>query len=489
MTAKPTKGRIRPLLSGLILRSQTDERLGLLAGAGNEQAFSTIYERYQRELGSHARRIVRADRADDLVQHAMLAAWTALLGGTEISDLRAWLHRVVHNAALDTVTRRGYDDSDIPYSAIAPARIDELAEGRLSAASALAAIAALPESQRRALTLTAVEGRSGHDAALEMGISESAMRQLVYRARSGVRGAITALVPLPLISRLVEAAGAPPAAIAVGAAGGGAASVAKIVGAIGIAAATVGAPMRSEATTSQDMPRARAAAAWRRPRRRNATTRPRSGFSAPRSSSPRRPRPCTPPAGSPAPSSKPAGRTVRQSLPRTDRQSVPRTDRQVVVRVGHGNRAPATTRPINQGLGTRRAGPTVSSPEPSNRPRPPLTQPALHPARAPVSSRSKAPKPAPVPRPANPTRIRHPHSRTANSAAGRPIRRLEPLSAAVADARSPQGECERAGQNRCAGRHPSHVVAGMAAVQPANPAGCRSGSAENDARRVMRMSR
>ena len=137
--------------------------------------------------------------------------------------------------------RRGYDDSDIPYSAIAPARTDELAEGRLSAASALAAIAALPESQRRALTLTAVEGRSGHDAALEMGISESAMRQLVYRARSGVRGAITALVPLPLISRLVEAAGAPPAAIAVGAAGGGAASVAKIVGAIGIAAATVGA--------------------------------------------------------------------------------------------------------------------------------------------------------------------------------------------------------------------------------------------------------
>ncbi len=74
----------------------------------------------------------------------MLAAWTALLGGTEISDLRGWLHRVVHNVALDTVTRRGYDDSVIPDSLIAPARTDELAEGRLSAASALAAIAALP---------------------------------------------------------------------------------------------------------------------------------------------------------------------------------------------------------------------------------------------------------------------------------------------------------------------------------------------------------
>ena len=59
MTEQPRRGRIRPLISGLILRSQTDERLALLASAGNQQAFSAIYERYQRELGSHARRIVR----------------------------------------------------------------------------------------------------------------------------------------------------------------------------------------------------------------------------------------------------------------------------------------------------------------------------------------------------------------------------------------------------------------------------------------------
>jgi RNA polymerase sigma factor (sigma-70 family) len=243
MTEQTRRGRIRPLLSGLILRSQTDERLALLASAGNQQAFSAIYERYQRELGSHAHRIVRADRVDDVVQHAMLAAWTTLLGGAEISDLRAWLHRVVHNAALDTVTRRGYDDGDIPDSTIAPVRTDELAEGRLSAASALAAIAALPGSQRRALTLTAVEGRSGRDAAMEMGISESAMRQLVYRARSGVRAGLTAVVPLPLVTRLIAAGGAPPAAATVGltAAGGGAATIAKVVAVVGVTAATLGA--------------------------------------------------------------------------------------------------------------------------------------------------------------------------------------------------------------------------------------------------------
>jgi RNA polymerase sigma factor (sigma-70 family) len=242
MTENQKRRRLRPLLSGVVLRSQTDERLAALASTGNQQAFSTIYERYRRELGSHACRIVRPDRADDVVQHAMLAAWNALLAGAEISDLRAWLHRVTRNAALDTINRRGYDDGEIPPSSTASTRTDELAEGRLSATAALAALAALPDSQRRALTLIAIEGRSGHDAALEMGISESAMRQTVYRARSSMRSAVTALTPLPLINWLVTAAGAPdaPAALSLGAAGGAVATVAKVAAVIGVTAATLG---------------------------------------------------------------------------------------------------------------------------------------------------------------------------------------------------------------------------------------------------------
>lgn len=243
MSDNQTGRRLRPLLSGVLLRAQTDERLAALASAGNQQAFSVIFERYRRELGSHAGRIVRGDRADDVVQHAMLAAWSALLAGAGISDLRAWLHRVTHNAALDTISRRGYDDAEIPARSVAPLPTEELAEGRLSAASALAALAALPEGQRRALTLTAIEGRSGHDAALEMGISQSAMRQLVYRARCSLRSAVTAFTPLPLVNWLIAAAEsrATPGAISLGAASGGAATIAKIVAAIGVTAAAIGA--------------------------------------------------------------------------------------------------------------------------------------------------------------------------------------------------------------------------------------------------------
>lgn len=236
-------GRLRPLLAGALLRTQTDARLTALAATGNEPAFAALFERYHAELCAHASRIVRDDRAEDVVQQAMLSAWTAFLAGAEIESLRAWLHRIVHNASLSAAVRRGYDDTLIPETRAAPNLTEELAEGRLSAAQAMAAIAALPEAQRRALTLTAVDGHSGHDSALAMGISESALRQLTYRARAGVRQAVSALIPLPLITWLAGggAATATPAAIGLGAAAGTAATAAKVIAVIGVAGATLGA--------------------------------------------------------------------------------------------------------------------------------------------------------------------------------------------------------------------------------------------------------
>ncbi len=235
MSENSNQGRLRPLVSGVVLRSQTDARLCALARAGHQQAFGVIFERYRRELCSHAARIVRADRADDVVQQAMLGAWTTLTGGPPIFDLRPWLHRVVHNAALDTVARRGYDDAELPDSSTTLALTDELVEGRLAARAALAAMASLPQNQLRALTLTAIDGRSGRDAAATMGITDGAVRQLVHRARSGVRAAASAVTPLPLINWLVGAGGsATPAAV--GLAGGGAATAAKVIAVIGVTA-------------------------------------------------------------------------------------------------------------------------------------------------------------------------------------------------------------------------------------------------------------
>ncbi|MGI8803239.1 MAG: RNA polymerase sigma factor [Solirubrobacteraceae bacterium] len=138
-------------------------------------------------MRAHAARIVRPPRVDDVVAHSMLSAWSALLSGPPVDDLRAWLHRIVHNAALSAVVRRGYADGELETAVASPTLTEDLVEGRLAAGAALAAIAALPAALRQALTLTALEGRSARDAAAEMQLSETAMRQLVYRARSRVR--------------------------------------------------------------------------------------------------------------------------------------------------------------------------------------------------------------------------------------------------------------------------------------------------------------
>jgi RNA polymerase sigma-70 factor (ECF subfamily) len=241
-----TPSRLRPLLSGVVLRSQSDARLAQLASDGHQLAFTTMFERYQRELRVHAARIVRPSQAEDVVQHAMLNAWSALLSGEAVAEPRAWLHRIVHNVALNTVARRGYDDTEIPATTASPMLTHDIAERRMSAAEALAAVAALPEAQRRALALTAFEGRSGADAAAEMGVSETAMRQLVYRARNGVRSAVSAVTPLPVIMSALQGAGAGGAATvggagAAGALGGVAAKTAVVlaVAAGGVGATTV----------------------------------------------------------------------------------------------------------------------------------------------------------------------------------------------------------------------------------------------------------
>jgi RNA polymerase sigma factor (sigma-70 family) len=240
--AKQPRRSIVPLLSGVILRAQSDERLCELARKGSRPAFETIFERYNGELGAHAGRIVRPDRADDVVQQAMVKAWTTIVAGEDVADLRAWLHRIVHNAALNTIARRSYHDAAIPAHSPGATRTEELVESRLTAAGTLAALAALPEGQRRALTLTAIDGYDGREAAQAMGISEPALRQLLRRARSSMRSGMSAITPVPLLAWATTGAGdyATAGLAGAGAAGGLAVTAAKIATVIGVTGAAIG---------------------------------------------------------------------------------------------------------------------------------------------------------------------------------------------------------------------------------------------------------
>jgi RNA polymerase sigma factor (sigma-70 family) len=196
-----------PSPSSVLLRTQSDERLVVLARDGHERACEAIVERYRGALLRSARRYLPEARAEDALQQAYIAAWSALQRGDEVRDLRAWLYRIVHNTALNQLRVAGYDYAELDDALRGTDAPQEEMERRAVVRQTLTGLAALPERQREALLRVAVEGRSQEEVARELGVTEGAVRQLVHRARLTLRAAATAIVPLPL-AQWAAAAGA-----------------------------------------------------------------------------------------------------------------------------------------------------------------------------------------------------------------------------------------------------------------------------------------
>jgi RNA polymerase sigma factor (sigma-70 family) len=106
-----------PLLSSALLRGQTDERLVELAAAGHDRAFEAIVERYRRPLLRYLRRLLSDTLAEDVVQATFISAWSSMRTGTEVRDLRPWLYRIAHNAAINALKKAGEAMEEVPESA------------------------------------------------------------------------------------------------------------------------------------------------------------------------------------------------------------------------------------------------------------------------------------------------------------------------------------------------------------------------------------
>src|SRR3954447_26656569 len=230
-----------PLLSSALLRAQTDDRLVELAAAGHDRAFEAIVERYRRPLVRYLRRLLSDTLAEDVVQATFINAWSSLRTGTEVRELRPWLYRIAHNAAINSLKKVGEAMEEVPESAggFATEPATEL-ERRDEMQRALTSIAALPSRQRAALLAVAVDGRAHAEVAQELGLTDGAVRQLVHRARTTLRTGATAITPLPLLNAMVASAGdstvARVAEVAAGAGGAGAASLSLKAGAAAILA-------------------------------------------------------------------------------------------------------------------------------------------------------------------------------------------------------------------------------------------------------------
>lgn len=170
----------------------------MLARAGHEHAFEAVVSRYRRPLLRRCRSWTPSEEhAEDVLQQGLTNAWLALRRGADVHELRPWLYRVMHNAAVDAARgeqsrRRAELDVARETARTEPqlgqaAAANVASERALTARDVLAGVARLPALQREVVVRTALGGESRTSVASELGISDGAVRGLLYRARARLR--------------------------------------------------------------------------------------------------------------------------------------------------------------------------------------------------------------------------------------------------------------------------------------------------------------
>ena len=166
-------------------RLLSDQRLGELAGAGDERSFSELYERHFEGLYRYALSMLGSEAdASDAVQTAMMNALLALPAKKKDTPLAPWLYRITHNEAVSLCRRRrGHEDiADHPEANGAASTHDDVAL-REDLRQLVADMLELPERQRAALIMRELNGLDYGDIGTAFSVSEGAARQAVYEGR------------------------------------------------------------------------------------------------------------------------------------------------------------------------------------------------------------------------------------------------------------------------------------------------------------------
>jgi len=168
--------------------TSAEDALVNAARAGDRSAFGLLYDRYARMVHGILLCRVPPREVDDLVQEVFLLALRKLDSLRDISRFGAWLSTITRNRANDYFRR-----SDSLDRATDP-EAEELAESRTNdhvveqeAAMTLAVLRTLPETYREPLTLRLVEGMTGPEIAMRIGLTHGSVRVNLHRGMQMLR--------------------------------------------------------------------------------------------------------------------------------------------------------------------------------------------------------------------------------------------------------------------------------------------------------------
>jgi len=173
----------------------SDDALVAGLAAGDRDAASAFVRRFERRVCGLARTIVSDDRAaEDIAQEAFVRAWKhAGAYDPRRGSVVGWLLTITRNLAIDAVrVRRPVAFDPVALLGLETASKDrdlaELAELSDDTTRLRAALAKLPEEQRRAISMAGLLGYTAREVAeiegIPLGTAKTRIRTALIRLRA-----------------------------------------------------------------------------------------------------------------------------------------------------------------------------------------------------------------------------------------------------------------------------------------------------------------
>jgi RNA polymerase sigma-70 factor (ECF subfamily) len=182
--------------------ARTDGELVEATGRGDDEAFAVLVRRYVRSASLLAAQLLgRRDEAEDIVQDALLIVHRDARRFDATRPFAPWFFAIVRRLAANRRSRslrrarllrlwRGRVTGE-PASPPAEGALN----ARMDAGAAARAMSTLSPMQRACFELVEIRGLSSEEVAAMHGISESTVRQHVFRARASLRSALSNKTP------------------------------------------------------------------------------------------------------------------------------------------------------------------------------------------------------------------------------------------------------------------------------------------------------
>ena len=173
----------RDVPAGPVAPRDVDTADVALAMAGDTAAFERLFHLHAPRVQLLAVRMVGRDGADDAVQDIFVRAWDRLPQFRGDARFGSWLHRLAVNVLL-----RHAERARRQVARRAPVEVDELhAAPQPESLDVETALARLAPELRQVVVLHDIEGHAHDEIAGGLGISVSASKMRLHRARLQLR--------------------------------------------------------------------------------------------------------------------------------------------------------------------------------------------------------------------------------------------------------------------------------------------------------------